>query len=112
VRKISGSTRSEAGRRCRDTFASLKKTCRKLGIGFWAYLCDRGRGVGQIPRLGGGIPPKAQEMAGGPGQGGAPPAAGGGAAGGEGTMPPGSPVRRVGWTLLCLRAALVPSQRY
>ena len=24
-RKISGSTRSEAGRRCRDTFASLKK---------------------------------------------------------------------------------------
>ena len=28
-RKISGSTRSESGRRCRDTFASLKKTCRK-----------------------------------------------------------------------------------
>ena len=26
-RKISGSTRSEAGRRFRDTFASLKKTC-------------------------------------------------------------------------------------
>ncbi len=31
-RKISGSTRSESGRRCRDTFASLKKTCRKLGV--------------------------------------------------------------------------------
>ncbi len=31
-RKISGSTRSEEGRRCRDTFASLKKTCRKLGV--------------------------------------------------------------------------------
>ncbi len=28
-RKISGSTRSEAGRRCRDTFTSLKKSCRK-----------------------------------------------------------------------------------
>src|SRR5664280_2379688 len=28
-RKISGSTRSEAGRKCRDTFASLKKTCLK-----------------------------------------------------------------------------------
>jgi hypothetical protein len=28
-RKISGSTRSEAGRQCRDTFASLKKTCLK-----------------------------------------------------------------------------------
>ena len=31
-RKISGSTRSDEGRRCRDTFASLKKTCRKLGV--------------------------------------------------------------------------------
>jgi len=40
-RKISGSTRSEAGRRCRDTFTSLKKTCRKLGISFWDYLNDR-----------------------------------------------------------------------
>lgn len=50
-RKISGGTRSEAGRRCRDTFASLKKTCRKLGIRFWAYLQDRLRGLGQIPRL-------------------------------------------------------------
>ena len=40
-RKISGSTRSDNGRRARDTFASLKKTCRKLGIGFWDYLLDR-----------------------------------------------------------------------
>jgi hypothetical protein len=37
-RKISGSTRSEIGRRARDTFTSLKKTCRKLGISFWHYL--------------------------------------------------------------------------
>ena len=36
-RKISGSTRSDHGRRCRDTFASLKKTCRKLGVSFWSY---------------------------------------------------------------------------
>ena len=50
-RKISGSTRSEAGRRCRDTFASLKKTCRCLGIAFWQYLQDRVRGLGQIARL-------------------------------------------------------------
>jgi hypothetical protein len=50
-RKISGSTRSEAGRRCRDTFASLKKTCRKLGIKFWKYLQDRVRGSGVVPRL-------------------------------------------------------------
>ncbi len=34
-RKISGSTRSDSGRRCRDTFTSLKKTCRKLWIYFW-----------------------------------------------------------------------------
>ena len=40
-RKISGSTRSEEGRRCRDTFVSLKKTCRKLGISFWQFLNDR-----------------------------------------------------------------------
>lgn len=40
-RKISGSTRSESGRRCRDTFASLKKTCKKLKINFWDYLLDR-----------------------------------------------------------------------
>jgi hypothetical protein len=50
-RKISGSTRSDDGRRCRDTFASLKKTCRKLGIRFWDYLYDRVRGLGTIPRL-------------------------------------------------------------
>lgn len=31
-RKVSGGTRSDEGRRCRDTFASLKKTCRKLNI--------------------------------------------------------------------------------
>lgn len=40
-RKISGGTRSEAGRRSRDTFISLKKTCRKLGVSFWNYLYDR-----------------------------------------------------------------------
>ena len=50
-RKISGGTRSESGRRARDTFASLKKTCRELGVNFWAYLQDRVRGGGQIPRL-------------------------------------------------------------
>ena len=40
-RKISGSTRNDVGKRCRDTFTSLKKTCRKLGISFWQYLIDR-----------------------------------------------------------------------
>ena len=50
-RKISGSTRSEDGRRCRDTFASLKKTCRKLGVSFWNYLIDRVGGKNQIPAL-------------------------------------------------------------
>lgn len=40
-RKVSGGTRSHEGRRCRDTFTSLKKTCRKLDISFWHYLTDR-----------------------------------------------------------------------
>jgi hypothetical protein len=50
-RKISGGTRSPAGRRCRDTFASLKKTCRKLGVNFWNYLQDRVRGLGKVTQL-------------------------------------------------------------
>ncbi len=51
TRKISGSTRSAAGRRCRDTFASLKKTCRKLGLSFWEYVQDRLLGRGKVARL-------------------------------------------------------------
>jgi len=50
-RKISGGTRGADGRRCRDTFASLKKTCRKLAVNFWDYLHDRLCGLGQVPRL-------------------------------------------------------------
>lgn len=61
-RKISGSTRSDEGRRCRDTFASLKKTCRKLGVSFWAFLLDRLRGLGEIPRLSEQIRQKAAEI--------------------------------------------------
>jgi hypothetical protein len=61
-RKVSGGTRNEAGRRCRDTFASLKKTCRKLGVRFWDYLQDRGRGLGKIARLADLIRQKAQQL--------------------------------------------------
>jgi hypothetical protein len=50
-RKVSGSTRSENGRRCRDTFTSLKKTCRKLGVSFWQYLLDRISGKNSIPPI-------------------------------------------------------------
>jgi len=50
-RKISGGTRSPAGKRCRDTFASLKKTCRKHGISFWSYLLDRVSKLNHIPSL-------------------------------------------------------------
>jgi GAF domain-containing protein len=50
-RKVSGGTRSELGRRCRDTFTSLKKTCRCLGVNFWEYLSDRVRRAGVVPRL-------------------------------------------------------------
>ena len=51
LRKISGSTRSDEGRRCRDTFASLKKTALKMGIGFWDYLIDRTTKQYSIPSL-------------------------------------------------------------
>jgi len=50
-KKISGGTRSKTGRQCRDTFASLKKTCRKQGISFWHYLLDRLSGTGTIAPL-------------------------------------------------------------
>ena len=50
-RKISGSTRSEAGRKCRDTFASLKKTCLKHKVSFWHYLKDRLLNENNIPPL-------------------------------------------------------------
>lgn len=53
-RKVSGSTRSDLGRRCRDTFTSLKKTCRKLDVSFWQYLLDRlskGQEIPPLPEL-------------------------------------------------------------
>lgn len=51
LRKVSGGTRSDLGRRCRDTFLSLKKTCRKLGVSFWQFLQDRLTGAAAIPPL-------------------------------------------------------------
>src|SRR3954467_2008234 len=62
IRKISGGTRSDDGRRCRDTFLSLKKTClslkktcQKNAISFWAYLGDRlgitAHGISHLPDL-------------------------------------------------------------
>jgi Transposase IS66 family len=55
LRKISGGTRGEDGRRCRDTFLSLKKTCQKNAISFWAYLGDRlgitAHGIAHLPDL-------------------------------------------------------------
>lgn len=50
-RKVSGGTRSDLGRRAWDTFASLKKTCRKLGISFWAFILDRLSATHTIPPL-------------------------------------------------------------
>lgn len=40
-RKISGGTRSDVGRACRDAFLGIAKTCTKLGITFWDYLGSR-----------------------------------------------------------------------
>lgn len=62
-RKISAGTRSDAGRRCRDTFLSLKTTCRKLGVTFWCYLRDRINDLHDIPPLADLIRRKAAEPA-------------------------------------------------
>ena len=62
-RKISGSTRSAAGRQARDTFTSLKKTCRKLGLSFWKYLLDRVTGSTNIPSLASIIRERSQKAA-------------------------------------------------
>ena len=40
-RKISGGTMSADGRMARDVMLGLSKTCRKLGLSFFAYLGDR-----------------------------------------------------------------------
>ena len=40
-RKVSGGTRSDVGRDCRDAFLGLTKTCAKLGVAFWDYLGSR-----------------------------------------------------------------------
>jgi len=40
-RKISGGTRSDNGRDCRDAFLGLAKTCAKQGVAFWDYLGSR-----------------------------------------------------------------------
>jgi hypothetical protein len=52
-RKISGGTRSDMGRDCRDAFLGLAKTCTKLGLSFWDYLGARLGIAGQptIPYL-------------------------------------------------------------
>ena len=49
--KVSGGTRSDAGRNARDTFLSLKQTCLKLGINFIDYLQDRVNRLYVIPKL-------------------------------------------------------------
>ena len=52
-RKISGGTRSEAGRDARDVFLGLMKTCQKLGISFFDYLGNRldVQGAPKVPHL-------------------------------------------------------------
>jgi len=50
-RKISGGTRSAAGKDVRDVFTSLSKTCLKQEISFWDFLGDRIGKKNKIPRL-------------------------------------------------------------
>src|SRR5215212_3495788 len=58
-RKISGGTMSADGRMARDVMLGLLKTCRKLGLSFFAYLGDRLGLNGDQPR----IPPLASLVA-------------------------------------------------
>jgi hypothetical protein len=52
-RKVSGGTRSDQGRDCRDAFLGLMKTCAKQSIRFWDYLGSRLAVPGSaiVPRL-------------------------------------------------------------
>ena len=47
-RKIQFGTRSEEGRKSRDTFMSISMTCRKLNLSFYEFLVDRKTGAGKI----------------------------------------------------------------
>ena len=40
-RKVTGGTRSDIGRDCRDAFLELAQTCVKLGVAFRDYLGSR-----------------------------------------------------------------------
>jgi hypothetical protein len=55
-RHVSGGTRTDTDRDCRDAFLALAKTFRKLGVAFWDYLGDRlgvpgGQTVPPLPDL-------------------------------------------------------------
>ena len=52
-KKVSGGTRSDVGRDCRDAFLGLLRTCAKQGIAFWDYLGSRLDIAGQavVPSL-------------------------------------------------------------
>jgi hypothetical protein len=49
-RQVSGGTKTDLGRDCRNAFLGLSKTCRKLGISFWNYLGAR-LGVPNAPAV-------------------------------------------------------------
>jgi hypothetical protein len=50
-RKIFGGTMSADGRLARDVLLGLLKTCRKLGLSFFAYLGDQLGLNGDQPRI-------------------------------------------------------------
>jgi hypothetical protein len=52
-RQVSGGTKTDIGRDCRDAFLGLGKTCKKLCVSFWDYLGARlgVAGAPAVPRL-------------------------------------------------------------
>jgi hypothetical protein len=61
-RDVSFGPRSPAGVKAWDTYMTLVETTRKLGVNFAAYVRDRLRGVGAIPRLGDLVRQKAARL--------------------------------------------------
>jgi hypothetical protein len=62
VRRKISVTFNDESKRCRDTFASLKKTCRKLGVSFWDFLGDRLSAEWKIGNLGDLVAVRAAEL--------------------------------------------------
>ena len=61
-RKISFGTRTEDGKKARDTFATLAATAKKQGVSFYQYIYDRVSGAYEMPSLADLIARQAEQL--------------------------------------------------